>query len=202
MALNLSIEPLSATVPDMVMLPATDVVELDNLLANLLERFSQHQRLVRHLSLGWGFSTPQDFNGDIALIACFASSWTPAMVRRWHADPFGYLRPWNEVPCAHGERATRHAALDRHRRGHLLDGVASNGLLPQQAASWAGTLQAGRLSSWRWNDCALERLPEFDAESAELEPVPDDEEDGPPVLVELVRAKISERRQALAGHVD
>jgi hypothetical protein len=37
---------------------------------------------------GWGFSTSQDFNGDIALIACFASSWTPAMVRRWHADPF------------------------------------------------------------------------------------------------------------------
>jgi hypothetical protein len=23
---------------------------------------------------GWGFSTSQDFNGDIALIACFASS--------------------------------------------------------------------------------------------------------------------------------
>jgi hypothetical protein len=48
---------------------------------------------------GWGFSTSQDFNGDIALIACFASSWTPAMVRRWHADPFGFLRPWNELPA-------------------------------------------------------------------------------------------------------
>jgi hypothetical protein len=42
---------------------------------------------------GWGFSTSQDFNGDIALIACFASAWTAAMVRRWHADPFGFLRP-------------------------------------------------------------------------------------------------------------
>jgi hypothetical protein len=42
---------------------------------------------------GWGFSTSQDFNGDIALIACFAASWTPAMVRRWHADPSGFLRP-------------------------------------------------------------------------------------------------------------
>jgi hypothetical protein len=51
---------------------------------------------------GWGFSTSQDFNGDIALIACFASSWTPAMVRRWHADPFGFLRPWNEVPTLMG----------------------------------------------------------------------------------------------------
>jgi hypothetical protein len=51
---------------------------------------------------GWGFSTSQDFNGDIALIACFASSWTPAMVRRWHADPFGFLRPWNELPALLG----------------------------------------------------------------------------------------------------
>jgi hypothetical protein len=48
---------------------------------------------------GWGFSTSQDFNGDIALVACFASSWTPAMIRRWHADPFGFLRPWNELPA-------------------------------------------------------------------------------------------------------
>jgi Concanavalin A-like lectin/glucanases superfamily len=51
---------------------------------------------------GWGFSTSQDFNGDIALIACFASSWTAAMVRRWHADPFGFLRPWGEVPALMG----------------------------------------------------------------------------------------------------
>jgi hypothetical protein len=51
---------------------------------------------------GWGFSTSQDFNGDIALVACFASPWTPAMVRRWHADPFGFLRPWNEVPALMG----------------------------------------------------------------------------------------------------
>jgi hypothetical protein len=51
---------------------------------------------------GWGFSTSQDFNGDLALIACFASSWTPAMVRRWHADPFGFLRPWNEMPALMG----------------------------------------------------------------------------------------------------
>jgi hypothetical protein len=62
----------------------------------------QHQQPVRHLSLGWGFSTNQDFNGDIALIACFASSWTPAMVRRWHADPFALLRPWGELPALMG----------------------------------------------------------------------------------------------------
>jgi hypothetical protein len=46
---------------------------------------------------------PQDSPvGDIALIACFAVSWTPAMIRRWHADPFGFLRPWNEVPALMG----------------------------------------------------------------------------------------------------
>jgi hypothetical protein len=34
--------------------------------------------------------------------SCFASSWTPAMVPRWNADPFGFLRPWNEVPALMG----------------------------------------------------------------------------------------------------
>ena len=48
---------------------------------------------------GWGFSTSQDFNGDIALILCCGACWTGHMVRRWHADPFGFLRPWNEVPA-------------------------------------------------------------------------------------------------------
>jgi hypothetical protein len=24
------------------------------------------------------------------------------MVRRWHADPFGFLRPWNELPALMG----------------------------------------------------------------------------------------------------
>jgi hypothetical protein len=66
------------------------------------------------------------FNGDIALIACFAASWTPAMIRRWHADPFGFLRPWNEVPRTHGQCATPYAPLDWHRRGHLPHGVASD----------------------------------------------------------------------------
>jgi hypothetical protein len=51
---------------------------------------------------GWGFSTSQDFNGDIALIACFTSSWTPALVRLWYADPFGFLRPWDEMPALIG----------------------------------------------------------------------------------------------------
>ena len=44
----------------------------------------------------------QDFNGDIALILCCGACWTGHMVRRWHADPFGFLRPWNEVPALMG----------------------------------------------------------------------------------------------------
>ena len=35
----------------------------------------------------------------IALILCCGACWTGHMVRRWHADPFGFLRPWNEVPA-------------------------------------------------------------------------------------------------------
>jgi hypothetical protein len=73
---------------------------------------------------GWGFSISQDFNGDIALIACFASAWTAAMVRRLHADPFGFLRPWANCLRSWGG-APRHADLDRHGRGHVPDGVAS-----------------------------------------------------------------------------
>jgi hypothetical protein len=75
---------------------------------------------------GSGFSTSQDFNGDIALIACFAASWTPAMVRRWHADPFGFLRPWNELLALMGSAPTCHAAFDRYRRGHLPDGMSAS----------------------------------------------------------------------------
>jgi Concanavalin A-like lectin/glucanases superfamily len=70
---------------------------------------------------GWGFSTSQDFNGDIALIACFASSWTPAMVavaRRSVRPP----APMERAPCVLWERTARHAPLDRHGRGHLLMG--------------------------------------------------------------------------------
>ncbi len=35
------------------------------------------------------------------------------MVRRWHADPFGFLRPWNEVPALFGSAppSTRHERL-------------------------------------------------------------------------------------------
>ena len=42
------------------------------------------------------------FNGDIELVACFASSWTPAMARRWHADPVRLPAPWNELPALIG----------------------------------------------------------------------------------------------------
>ena len=52
------------------------------------------------------------------------------------------------------------------------------------------------------DDRVLETLMTFDADAAELEPEPDEEEDGPPVVVELVRAKMVERRRALASARD
>jgi hypothetical protein len=95
---------------------------------------------------GWGFSTSQDVNGDIALIACFASSWTPVMVRRWYADPFGFLRPWGEVPVLTGSAPP--ATPDRHRRGHLPDGAAPNGLLVSASRRMIGC----RACTPTWSD--------------------------------------------------
>ena len=77
---------------------------------------------------GWGFSTNQDFNGDIALILCCGACWTghgPPVARR----PLRLPAPMERGACAHGKRATRHAPLDRHRRGHLPDGVADEAIV-------------------------------------------------------------------------
>ena len=50
------------------------------------------------------------------------------------------------------------------------------------------------------DDWALEKLLTFDADAADLEPEPDDEEDGPPVVVDLARPKVvGRRRRALAS---
>jgi hypothetical protein len=57
------------------------------------------------------------------------------MVRRWHADPFGFLRPWNDVPALMGVRHPPRP-LDRHRRGRLHHGVkrASVAIVEQAVA--------------------------------------------------------------------
>jgi hypothetical protein len=47
------------------------------------------------------------------------------------------------------------------------------------------------------NDYVLETLMTFDAEAAELEPEPDGEKNGPPLLVELVQPKMLEGRRTL-----
>ena len=58
------------------------------------------------------------------------------------------------------------------------------------------------------DDWTFDRLMAFDADAAELEdgadaePDADDEEDGLPVLIELVRPKTVERRRAVSGCVD
>jgi hypothetical protein len=97
----------------------------------------EHQRLFGIYRWGWGFSTSQDINGDVALIACFAAAWTPDMVRRWHADPFGFLRPWNEVPALMGSPPPQRP-LDRHGASSL--------------SSWASYGQNLELSRACWHD--------------------------------------------------
>jgi hypothetical protein len=53
------------------------------------------------------------------------------------------------------------------------------------------------------DDRILETLMTFDAEAAYLEPELDDEEDGPPVVIDLVRPKAVRRTQVRAfGQVD
>jgi hypothetical protein len=74
---------------------------------------------------GWGFSTNQDFNSDIALIACFASSWTPAKGAALARRSVRLPPPMERGACDHGQCATRHAPFDGHGRGHLPHGVAS-----------------------------------------------------------------------------
>ena len=60
----------------------------------------QHQRLVRHLPLGWGFSTSQDFSGDIALIAASSRPGPPPWC--------GADTPIRSASCAHGRGACAH----------------------------------------------------------------------------------------------
>ena len=49
------------------------------------------------------------------------------------------------------------------------------------------------------NHYVLETLMTFDADAADLEPEPDDEEDGLSIVVDLVRPKMRERRRAVSG---
>jgi hypothetical protein len=48
-------------------------------------------------------------------------------------------------------------------------------------------------------DRLLETLITFDAEAADLEPEPDDEEEGPPIVLELVRPKVVRRMRVRAS---
>ena len=52
------------------------------------------------------------------------------------------------------------------------------------------------------DDRVFETLMTFDAEAAELEPEADDEEDGPPVVLDFLPPKVVERRRALASARD
>jgi hypothetical protein len=56
----------------------------------------------------------------------FAPYWTPAIVRRCHADTFGFLRPWNEVPALMGSTPPARPPSTGTGVVIFLDGVASN----------------------------------------------------------------------------
>ena len=47
------------------------------------------------------------------------------------------------------------------------------------------------------DDQVLKTLMTFDADAAELEPEPDEEENGPPLLLDVVRPKVVERRRVI-----
>jgi hypothetical protein len=62
----------------------------------------QHQRPVRHLPLGLELLDVARLQRRHRPDRMLRRILDPAMVRRWHADPFGFLRPWNEVPALMG----------------------------------------------------------------------------------------------------
>jgi hypothetical protein len=82
---------------------------------------------------GWGFSTSQGLQrrhrARRVLRLLLDPRHCAALARRSVRLP----PPMERGTCAHGQCATRHACLHRHRRGHLPHGVASKRLWSQQA---------------------------------------------------------------------
>src|ERR671918_2566159 len=83
----------------------------------------QHQRLVRHLPLGLGLldlaGLQPRHRPDRVLRLILDPRHGAALARRSVRLP----APMERGARAHGQCATRHAPLDRHRRGHLPDGI-------------------------------------------------------------------------------
>ncbi|MGH6919715.1 MAG: LamG-like jellyroll fold domain-containing protein [Geminicoccaceae bacterium] len=84
---------------------------------------------VRHLPLGLGLldvaGLQRRHRTDRVLRRSLDPRLGAAVARRSVRRP----APLERGACAHRECATLHAILDRHRRGHLPDGVASKGLV-------------------------------------------------------------------------
>ena len=100
------------------------------LVARLQQRGGdQHQRPVRHLPLGLGLldvaGLQRRHRPDRVLRLILDPRYGATVARRSVRLPASMGRG----ACAHGQCATRHAPLDRNGRGHLPDGVASNGPL-------------------------------------------------------------------------
>ena len=58
--------------------------------------------IVRHLPLGLGLLDQPGLQRRHRPDPVLRRLLDGPMVRRWHADPFGFLRPWNEVPALMG----------------------------------------------------------------------------------------------------
>jgi hypothetical protein len=60
------------------------------------------------------------------------------MVRRWHADPFGFLRPWNELPAVMG-------SAPPSTRPSTGSGVVT---FPMGWLPWTARIRAAGLLTW------------------------------------------------------
>jgi hypothetical protein len=57
------------------------------------------------------------------------------MVRRWHANPFGFLRPWNELPALMGSAPPATSPSTGTGVVVCIMGVASNRPLAQRVVA-------------------------------------------------------------------
>jgi hypothetical protein len=127
------------------------------------------------------------------------------MVRRWHADPFGFLRPWNEVPALFGSAPPTMPPSTGTGRGHLPDGVASNAGMIDWIKTVQGSPRSSPPSSRRWSpggtsacraSCSRPSWRRFTAGSRLLEPF-DQGHPAPGARPDLVECQPA--RHALAG---
>ena len=86
---------LAITIPSNVVMSCQRIEQSDQ--RHALGRIRQHCRRRRQLPRYRLLAVRAAKEQDGEKHRCTRRS--PAIVRRWYADPFGFLRPWNEVPA-------------------------------------------------------------------------------------------------------